>query len=520
MDSLFTIITAEYKKPLTEDISDACFKMPAPGRTNSDHVGDRLAYRIYNWLNDNSPPVDSQSTILERAKARAVYNKFKDGLRTRYTKQQTDKRAKPKTCVLTIHHKARTSLAAYQEAKTLPVSDLVLNPVPMPVDISPASELVDFFARVSHESKAEPVRIDKIGQYEEYKRGAYYTDGRIDLCKQVVGPTHIANLMSAIRDNAHIKHFLIGNNIIGAVGADAIAAFISDPTRRANIGTWYLAGNCIDATGIAKIAHALSTDTHCTQLWLKRNPLQIAGAVALANMLRSNTRITVLDLNNTAIMDEGCIELFAALAHNTTLETLYIDANALGVPSAEAIAAYIHAKAARREPGIVRLSVCMNRLGDRGAQLIADALRTTGYPMQTLFLSSNRIEVDGLRSILAYASEAKTLDVLDIGHYKATADMGELPNCFGVEGSRLIAEFIRSNPPLRMLSLFTCFLDKQVVIDAARENDRMICIHIENMPNPSRSNYAGSDAEYNALIRKMRHGDSVWAIDSIYRNNM
>lgn len=70
----------------------------------------------------------------------------------------------------------------------------------------------------------------------EFERGVVYVDGRLDLCKMVVGPTHIMDLMDSLRSNTFIKHFLLGNNIISATGASAIASFIT--SRPNQIETW------------------------------------------------------------------------------------------------------------------------------------------------------------------------------------------------------------------------------------------------------------------------------------------
>ena len=36
-------------------------------------------------------------------------------------------------------------------------------------------------------------------------------DGRIDMCKQVVGRDWIGELVDAIKDSADVEHFLLGN---------------------------------------------------------------------------------------------------------------------------------------------------------------------------------------------------------------------------------------------------------------------------------------------------------------------
>lgn len=48
----------------------------------------------------------------------------------------------------------------------------------------------------------------------------------MDLCKVVVGPPHIGALMDSLKSNTFVKHFLLGNNIIGPTGAKHIAHFV------------------------------------------------------------------------------------------------------------------------------------------------------------------------------------------------------------------------------------------------------------------------------------------------------
>ena len=83
----------------------------------------------------------------------------------------------------------------------------------------------------------------------EFERGIIYEDGRLDLCKQVVGPTHIGKLMESLEPNHHIRHFLLGNNAISTTGANSIAEFLRKYPDR--IETWYLAGCHITRQGLS-----------------------------------------------------------------------------------------------------------------------------------------------------------------------------------------------------------------------------------------------------------------------------
>ncbi len=511
-----------------QDVTDIAFKMPTLRGTKQQMAKD-LSRAIYLAIYDKE--VNESSPIEERKQSYINYTKLKAALKKAYVLQATQRNVaayKPLSCKLTPFHKARYDVATYHAAKSLGLSDQITKPTAMPVEISTLDELQSFFDRLENPTQAVAVKTDDIGSYEEFKRGAYYTDGRIDLCKQVVGPTHIERLMKSFRMNPNVTHFLLGNNIIGPVGAKAIADFISDPDKKSNIQTWYIAGNDIDSAGAAQIAAALAYDEHCKDLWLKRNPVGDGGAKALALMLLTNKSIRTLDLDNTAIYDEGCVSIFEALKTNTTLRSIYLDANGLTHVSAKAIADYIRHKALTGSPGLTHLSISINRLEDAGAILIADALRETKYPLKCLVLGGNRIELSGLKSILLYAMESTELTVLDIGYYKATADMGELPNSFGDVGARYLAAFIMLNTPLRYLGFHNTHITDLTSIKAAMQfNTNLYMVSPEQFQLSCAELYdyclrnSGLTLdEHKDMVRRLKHGDNIWVIDSIYRNNM
>ena len=89
----------------------------------------------------------------------------------------------------------------------------------------------------------------------EFERGVLYSDNRMDLCKMVVGPPHIEALTQSLDNNTNVRHFLLGNSIIGHRGAESIASFVVRHPNR--METWYLAGNCLDGYSFALLAKAL-----------------------------------------------------------------------------------------------------------------------------------------------------------------------------------------------------------------------------------------------------------------------
>ena len=71
---------------------------------------------------------------------------------------------------------------------------------------------------------------------------------------RVLGPPNINKLISSLGKNGFVRHFLLGNNTIGRLGAKLISKWAIN--RPGNIETWYLAGNCIDAKGLRRLVFA------------------------------------------------------------------------------------------------------------------------------------------------------------------------------------------------------------------------------------------------------------------------
>ncbi|KAM0704718.1 hypothetical protein Q7P35_007504 [Cladosporium inversicolor] len=120
---------------------------------------------------------------------------------------------------------------------------------PMPVEVSDPESLAPFFAHLRNNGThhvSNPTGSDPKGEsgaepcynvdYIEFEKGVLYSEGRIDLCKMVTGPCNIGDLMESLKTNEFSKHSLLGNNIIGPTGVEAIASFIEQFPNR--IETW------------------------------------------------------------------------------------------------------------------------------------------------------------------------------------------------------------------------------------------------------------------------------------------
>lgn len=410
-----------------------------------------------------------------------------------------------------------------------PISELILNPIPMPVEIAPLDELTPFFSHLKQGKAAEKDCV-------EFARGAYYNDGRIDMCKQVVGRDWIGELVDSIKYNANVEHFLLGNNIVGDEGASKIAALIQSESSPA-IKTYYLAGNCFTAKGAAKLGNALQQNRVVKSLWLKRNPLKVEGVGQIAQMLEVNQSLQTLDLVNVGMLDAGAKVLFESLKQNKSLRTLYIDANGIGVEGAQYIADYFEYLKQTKQKGLTGLFMAMNRLGDEGVKIIANAI--SNYPhLKRLDFASNRIQNSGLTVLLEQVNTLPQLIYLGIGLYKSTSDLNELPNYFDGEGADIIANFLRTNKTIRGMEIKDVNLRDgglNAIAEVLEQNTTLLDLSyaqfqysIPETVTAKITHYLARNlkqqlgielAEFRRTkLREIKHTDQVGFIDSIYRN--
>ena len=322
-------------------------------------------------------------------------------------------------------------------ALSAPISTEVIDPRPVPVVPGPLSELAPLLAHLKEQ--------DPTAAPAAFPRGTLMPDGRLDLCKQVVGPAGIAPLLSSIADNHQVRRLLLGNNIVGNAGAAAIADFIA--SGRSPVNVWYIAGNNIDADGIVPVVDALCQRTDVEGLWLKRNPLKPAGAREVARLIRRDTPIETLDLVNTGLLDAGAVEIAEALWHNHHLRHLYLGTNGITPAGLRPLARYI-----ATENRLTSLFISCNRLADDGAVMLAEALKTD-RTLVRLGLSSNRIGERGAIALAEALTDHPTLRYLDLGWTRATAAVGELGNRIGNAGCRALAGLLLHNDVLQVLDL-------------------------------------------------------------------
>ncbi|MEU2390482.1 gala protein [Streptomyces sp. NPDC007369] len=283
---------------------------------------------------------------------------------------------------------------------------------------------------------AEEVTAD-----EAFTIGTLRADGRVDLCKQGLGPAGVARVAAVAARSPHARHLLLGTNSIGDRGARTLADALADGH---GLHTLYLGCNRIGPDGVAALADALADDTSVKALWLKRNPVLADGAATLAALLRRNRTLRTLDLVNTGIGSDGVRLLLDALrTRETPLERLFLGGNGLTADDAPLLAALI------RDAGVRELYLPANHLGDEGTAVLAAAAAADPARPVRLGLGGNGIGPDGARAL---ADALGGIEALDLGRALSERSLGSAGNTTGDEGAYALAAALPGSP-LRRLEL-------------------------------------------------------------------
>jgi Ran GTPase-activating protein (RanGAP) involved in mRNA processing and transport len=278
-----------------------------------------------------------------------------------------------------------------------------------------------------------------------FPRGTLTADGRLDMCKQNLGPEGCAFVVEALWNADHIHSLLLGTDGIGDAGAKMVADLVR---HNSNIRTVYLGCNSIGAEGVAHLSAALSDNKGVSGLWLKRNPVGAEGAAHIAGLLHKNTGLKTLDLVNTGIHGAGLALICSVLAYtNRTLERLYLGGNDLNAADAGAIAEMLV-----NNPTLHGVFLSVNRLGDESAEPLAAAL-AQNTTLRELGLGSCGFGDAGLSTLFNVLAVHPALEYLDLSLAPSTPALNARNNTFGREATAALIRLLDATPCLRTLNL-------------------------------------------------------------------
>jgi len=138
------------------------------------------------------------------------------------------------------------------------------------------------------------------------------------------GATELVNVLQQHKD--HLTGFNISNNIIGSLGAQAIAKALPQFIHLVRL---MMSGNDIGSKGARAIAEVLN-ETSLTHLELDNNGIDDEGAIYLASALQTNTTLEYIGLANNRIHSKGSSALKARTARRTNF-VLDLDGNMIAI---------------------------------------------------------------------------------------------------------------------------------------------------------------------------------------------
>ncbi|MFG3708923.1 gala protein [Micromonospora sp. NPDC047670] len=293
--------------------------------------------------------------------------------------------------------------------------------------------IADPDAGLAHPGDFDPLLVrlavpDAVVTPEEFPRGTVQPDGRLDLCKQGVGPVQTARIVAAAVDSPLVRHLLLGTNGLGPDGARAVA----DALRPGHhLQTLYLGCNRIDRAGVDALAARLAGDDTVRALWLKRNPVGDEGVRRLAAALAVNSAIRTLDLVNVGMSVRGLAALAEALTvRERPVQRLFLGGNGFGPDAVPVLGALV------RSAGVRELYLAANHLGDSGAAALAEL--ADGVEV-TLGLGGNGITPAGVAALARHLGAWRALDLARPPSERA---LGARGNVVGDEGAAALADVL------------------------------------------------------------------------------
>ncbi|GAA2797178.1 hypothetical protein GCM10010441_22970 [Kitasatospora paracochleata] len=282
----------------------------------------------------------------------------------------------------------------------------------------------------------------------DFPAGTALPDGRLDLCKQQLGPDGARLVAEAVAETAGeragqdgprpVRHLLLGTDGLGDEGA----AEVSSRAAGAEVHTLYLGCNGITAAGACRIADSLRASPQTVQaLWLKRNPLGVRAGQAAAELIEAAERLRTLDLVQTGLDAAGLALLVdAALAGGRGFERLFLGGNPLGPEGGRQLARLVVAGTAEE------LYASAAGLGDEGASALAEALARAPYGrLKRLSLASSGIGPAAAARVVA-AAAAAGVELLDLGRVRAAAVLAAPDNRIDLAAAGAIGEALAAAP--------------------------------------------------------------------------
>uniref|UniRef100_A0A0G4FBL9 Fe2OG dioxygenase domain-containing protein n=1 Tax=Chromera velia CCMP2878 TaxID=1169474 RepID=A0A0G4FBL9_9ALVE len=385
--------------------------------------------------------------------------------------------------------------AQWERLKAMPVSKLITDPIPEPVEFATAEEMAPLWSYLSGKdiSASAPAGSDGTAGADDpgvrhFPKGAVTSDGRLDLCKQAIAAEGVDGLLAALGADALRGPPAPPQNDAGAPSPDELhfvkGAVTSD-------GRLDLCKQAIGPGGVDSLLSALGSDavrgdrqapngdlhfskgalTSDGRLDLCKQAIGPSGLDGLLSALGSDAvrggaeKETEKHFAKGAITTDGRLDLCKQAIGPTGVTDMLDALAAAGRGEGEASSS---ASSSGEQPGggprvrhlLLGNNVCGNGLG----QKVAAFVRSGKSQIVSWYIAGNAMDVHGIRP-LCEALEGDTL----------VRQLWLKRNPLKAPGAEAIASMLCKNSTLQILDLsYTGLLDEGVrklargLIDAAR----------------------------------------------------
>jgi Ran GTPase-activating protein (RanGAP) involved in mRNA processing and transport len=203
-------------------------------------------------------------------------------------------------------------------------------------------------------------------------------------------------------------HSLYGSNLIGLTPVFQALA------RRPALATLALHGITLGRDDARELAMVLHNSSSLHTLVVKGRTLRIADLVELAPALCRNTSIRVLDMSGNNLQDMGSAEVFRdILRSNKTMTALDLSGNRFGLTTGavESIADGLGSNST-----LLKIDLSSCALGDDGLSILAQTLGSRNTTLQKLTLVMNAITSTGVSALLGMMEQSCHITDVKLGH--------------------------------------------------------------------------------------------------------
>jgi len=254
-------------------------------------------------------------------------------------------------------------------------------------------------------------------------------------------------IFAAIKDKSALQVIDLSCNSITDVGAQYICQFLHGNTTLVALA---LKGNELEQEACRLLCQAIKFNRALKVLDLSHNPLGRKGAMLhIADLLESNEGLDDLDVTRTGIDMPGAATLCAAMRRNQTVQTLRMGDTTPFQTVESDLPSHI-GRMLQFNSTLKTLDISKMQLRDEGIDIISEDLIKYNRSLTSLTLSSNKITMEGAKSIGKLLSEGTTLAHLNLSS-----------NELGDEGGLVLAQALQYNSGLESLDVAKCGIRDQ-----------------------------------------------------------